>query len=90
MTANFQERTRTGVKRTTKWDKCGSEKSNQAKNNNFHFTNVYWLFVLSFQNKGDSTSYSEYYAQKLEIKDFHTLIDGKPFFDIPIWNKQEA
>ena len=27
---------------------------------------------------------------KIEIKDFNVLIDGKPFFEIPIKNKEEA
>ena len=26
----------------------------------------------------------------VEIKDFHVLIDGKPFFEIPVNNKEEA
>ena len=48
------------------------------------------LFVLSFQNEEDTTSYSELYTQKIEIKDLHVLIDGKPFFGIPIGNKEKA
>ena len=27
---------------------------------------------------------------KVEIKDFYVLIDGKPFFEIPVKNKEEA
>ena len=26
----------------------------------------------------------------MEIKDFNVLIDGKPFFEIPVKNKEEA
>ena len=60
--------------------------SNQVTNNNLNylidpaFTNVNRLFVLSSENETDRTSFSNYYAPKIEIKDFNVLIDGKPFF----------
>ena len=31
-----------------------------------------------------------YYAPKIEIKDFNMLIDGKPFFEIPVKNKEQT
>ena len=31
-----------------------------------------------------------YYVPKFEIKDFNVIVDGKPFFEIPIKNKEEA
>ena len=70
--------------------------SNQTKNNNLNylidptFTNMNRLFVLTFENKDDRTSFSKYYVPKVEIKDFNVLIDGKPFFEIPEKNKEEA
>ena len=48
------------------------------------------LFVLSFENETDRTSFSKYYVPKVEIKDFNGLIDGKTFFDIPVKNKEEV
>ena len=54
------------------------------------FTNVNRLFVLTFENEDDSTSFSKYYVPKVEIKDFNVLIDGKPFFDISVKNKGET
>ena len=66
----------------------------QTKNNNLNylieptFTNVNRLFVLSFENETDGTSFSKYYVSKVEIKDFSVLIDGKPFFEIPVKNKK--
>ena len=60
MTARSQTKTKTEVNRTIKWNKYRSETSNQAKNNIFTFTNVIRLFILSFQNERDSTSYWEY------------------------------
>ena len=62
--------------------------SNQTKNNNLNylidptFTNVNRIIVLSFENENDRT--------KFEIKDFDVLIDRKPFFEIPVKNKEEA
>ena len=70
--------------------------SNQTKNINLNylinptFTNANRLFVLSFENEEDRTSFSKYYVPKVEIKGFHVLIDGKPFFEIPVKNKKEA
>ena len=54
------------------------------------FTNVNRLPVLTFENEYDRTPFSKYYLPKFEIKDFDVLIDGKPFFEIPVKNKKEA
>ena len=70
--------------------------SNQTKNNNIDclidptFTDVSRPFVFSFENEDDRTSFSKHYVPKVEIKDFNVLIDGKPFFKIPVENKEEA
>ena len=64
--------------------------TNQTKNNNLNylidptFTKVNRLFVLSFKNENDRTSFSNYYVPNVQIKYFNVLIDGKRFFDIPI------
>ena len=90
------EQSRTGFKRTIKWNKYRSEISNRTKNNNLNylidptFTNVNTLFVLTFENEDDRSSFSKYYVPKVEIKDFNVLIDGKLFFEIPVKNKEEA
>ena len=90
------EQLKTGFKGTIKWNKYRSENSNQTKNNNLNylidltFTNVNRLFVLTFKNEDDRTSFSKYYLTKVEIKDFNALIDGKPFFEIPVKIKEEA
>ena len=90
------EQLKTGFKRIIKGNKYRSEMSNQTKNNNLNylfdptFTNVNRLFVLSFENEIDRTSFSKYYVPKVEIKDFNVLIDGKQFFEIPIRNKEQA
>ena len=80
------EQLKTVFKRIIKWNKYRSEMSNQTKNNNLNylidptFTNVNRLFVLSFENEDDRTSFSKYYVPTVEIKDFNVLIDGKLFF----------
>ena len=89
------EQIKAGFKRTITWNKYVSEMSNQTKNNNLNylidptFTNVNRLFVLSFENETDRTSFSKYYVPKVEIKDVNGLINGKPFFEIPLKNKEE-
>ena len=47
-------------------------------------------YNISFENENDRTSFSKHYVPKVEIKDFNVLIDGKPFFEIPVKNKEEA
>ena len=60
--------------------------TNQTKTNNLNylidptFIKVNRLFVLSFENKEDRTSFSKYYVPRVEIKDNNVLIDGKGFF----------
>ena len=89
------EQLKTEFKRTIKWNKYRSEMSNQTKNNDLNFlidptfTNVNRLFVLSFENENNRTSFSNYYVPKVEIKDFNVLTDGKSFFEIPVKNKEE-
>ena len=80
---------RTGFKRTIKWNKYRSEMTNQTKDNNLNylidptFTKVNRLFVLSFENNNDRTSFLKYYVPNVQINDFNVLIDGKGFFDMP-------
>ena len=59
--------------------------TNQTENNTLNyltdtkFTKVNRLFVLSFENENDRTSFSKYYAPSVQIKDFNVIIDGKSF-----------
>ena len=90
------EQLKTGFKRTIKWNKYRSEMSNQAANNNLSFliapafTKVNRLLVLSYKNDEDRTSFSKYYVPSVEVKDFNVLVDVKPFFEVPIKNKEET
>ena len=92
----FLEQLKSGFKRTIKWNKYRSEMTNQTKTNNLNylidptFNEVNRLFVLSFENEEDRTSFSKYYTPKVEIKDFNVLIDEKRFFDVEVKNKEES
>ena len=68
------EQLKKGFKRTIKWNKYGLEMTNQDKTNNLNylidptFNKFNKLFVLSFENKDDRTSFSKYYTPSGEIK----------------------
>ena len=87
---------KSGLKRTIEWNKYMSQMSKQTKNKNLNylidptFSNVNRLFVLSFENEEDRTSFSEYYLPKVEIKGYNVIINGKSFFEIPAKNKEES
>ena len=90
------EQLKSGFRRTIKWNKYMSQMSNQNKNNNLNylidptFSNVNRLFVLSFENEDDKTSYYKYYMPSVEIKDYNVLIDGNAFFELPVKNIEET
>ena len=79
---NFLEQLTSRFKRTIKWNKHISE---MILTNYFNYlidptlTKVIRLFVLSFKNKEDRTSFSKNYVPTVEIKDINVLIDGKSF-----------
>ena len=87
---NHLEQLKTVFNRIIKWNKYRSEMSIQAKNNNLNYlkyltlTKVNRLFMLSYENEEDRTSFSKFYTPSIEIKDFSGLIDQKSFFDTPI------
>ena len=89
------EQLKTVFKRTIKWDKYTLKVTKEAKTKNLNFlidptfSIINRLFVLSFENEGDITSFSKYHTPNVAIKDFKLLIDGKSFFDVPIKNKEE-
>ena len=44
---------------------------------------------MAFPNEEDRRSFSKYYTPTIEIKDCSVIIDGEPFYEIPIKNKEE-
>ena len=73
-----------------------SEMSNQTKNYNLNyltdptFDNVNRLFVLSYENEDDRTSFHKYYTANVEIESFNVLLDIKRFFEQPVKNLEET
>ena len=71
---NILELLQSQLKRTIKWNKPRSEVANQTKTNNLNylidptFNKVNRLFVSSFENEQDRTSFSKHYTAKVEIK----------------------
>ena len=93
---NLLNQLKSGFKRTLRWNKYMSQISNQTKNNNLNYlidltlSKVNRLFVLSFTNEDDITSFSKYYTPTVEIKDYNVMIDEKRFFEMPVKNKEET
>ena len=81
---------KSGFKKTISWNKYESSIKTLAQNSylnyliNPSFQRVNRLFILSFENENDRTSYTTYYLPKVEIKDCNVMIDGRNFFDQPI------
>ena len=84
-----------GFKRTIKWNQYRSEMTSQTKANHLNhlidstFLQVNRLIILSFKDEEDRTYFSKYYEQKVEIKKFNVLIDGKSVFDVPVKIKKK-
>ena len=78
------------------WNKYRSQMINQTATNNVNFSidptfhNVNRLLVLVFPNEEDRRSFPKYYTPTVEIKDYNAIIDGEPFYEIPMKNKEET
>ena len=86
------EQLKPSLKRTTNWNKYLTKVTTQQRNRyldfliNPSFQGVNILFVLSFENNGDRTSYPRYYIPLVEIKNYNVMMDWRNFFDKPIKN----
>ena len=87
---------KTGISIDFTWIKYRSQMINQTTTNTLNFlidltfNNVNRLFLLAFSNEEDRRSFSKYYTPTVEIKDYNVIIDGEPFYEIPIKNKEET
>ena len=45
---------------------------------------------MAFPNEEDRISFSKCCTPSVEIKDYNVILDGKPFYEIPIKNKEET
>ena len=90
------EQLKTGFKRTIKWNKYSSEMTKQIKTNNLsylidpRFNKVNRLFVWSFENEDDRTSFFKVLSTKYWNKSLQCINWRKSFFDVPVKNKGEA
>ena len=86
-----------GFSWTVSWNDYRSEMTTKPKNSNLDymidwtFSNINWLYILSFKRGGNDpteSSFGKYCIQLVEIKDFNALIDNKPSLDQHVKNKQ--
>ena len=86
------EKLKSGFKRTINWNKYQSKKSIERQNQYLDylidpsFQGVNRLFVLSFEDEVQQTSYKRYYLPTVEIENYNVMIDGQNFFDQPVRN----
>ena len=84
----FLEKIKQGFKITISWNKFRSEITTPPKDNNLDylidptFRNINRLFVFLFKNGNNNPTrnyFNKYYKALVEVKDFNTFIDNKPF-----------
>ena len=74
-----------GIDIDFEWKRYRTQIINQPATNDLNFlidptiNNVNRLLVLAFPNEEDGSSFSKYYTQAVEIKDYNVLIDLQPF-----------
>ena len=44
----------------------------------------FWVFVLSYEDNADQTSYKRYIILTIEIKDYSVMINGQSVSDQPV------
>ena len=87
------EQLKSGFKRTINWNKNQSKKSIERPNlylDYLIYQGVNRLFVLSFEDEEQTTSYKRYFLPTMEIKDYNVMIDGQNFFDQTVRNNLRA
>ena len=88
--AKLFEQLKSGFKRAINWNKYQSqistERWNQCLDYLIHpsFQGVNRLFVLSFEDEAQRTSYKQCYLPTVEIKSYNVMIDGQKIFDQPV------
>ena len=86
------EQLKSGFKRTINWNKHQTKVSTERINQYLDFLidpsfqGVNRLFILSFENEAQRTSYRQYYLPSREIKHYNVMINGQNSFHQPIKN----
>ena len=90
--AKLLEQLKSGFKRTINWNKYQTKVSSERVNQyldfliDLSFQGVNRLFVLSFENEAQRTSYKRFYIPTRDIKNYNVMIDAQNFFDQQIRN----
>ena len=90
--AKLLEQLKAGFKRTINWNKYQAKVSTERVNQYLDFLidpGVNRIFVLSFENEAQRTSYKRSHLPTREIKNYNVMIDGQNFFDQPVRNGNE-
>ena len=88
--AKLLEQLRSGFKRTINWTKYQPKISTERQNQYLDFLidpsfqGVNRVFVLSFEDEEQKTSYKRYYLPIVRIKSCNVVIDVQNFFDQPV------
>ena len=88
--AKLLEQLRSGFKRTINWNKYQPKISTERQNQYLDFLidpsfqGVNGVFVLSFEDEEQKTSYKRYYLPIVRIKSCNVVIDVQNFFDQPV------
>ena len=83
--AKLLEKLNCSFKRTINWNKYQTKISTEIQNKYLdfltdpNFQGVNRLFILSFENKAQRTSYNQYYLPTREIKNYNVMLMGKCF-----------
>ena len=94
--AKLLKQLKSGFKRTINWNKYQSKISAERRNQYLDylidpsFQGVKRLFVLSFQDEAQQTSYKQHCFPTVEMKDYNFMIDGENFFDQQVQNNLRA
>ena len=84
--AKLLQKSKSGSKRTIKWNKYPSKITIQRQNQYLdylidpRFQRVNRCFVLSFENNSVRAAHTEYFLLKVKIKDYNVMIHGKKTF----------
>ena len=80
---------KSGFKREIIWNKCRSQMTTEAINNNLNiladptFTNVNRLFVLAYRTADDKQSFSQFCLPRVMVKNYNVITDKLAVFDLP-------
>ena len=91
-TAKLFKQLKSGFKRTINWNKGHSKVTIQVQNRYLDymfdpsFQGLYRFFIFSFDHYVNRKWYTKYYLLRLEIKDYHFVIDGQSLFDQSLKN----